>query len=119
MMNLADRTARRARAAALIASGMRYKDVAKLLGVTPDTIRADCLLTGTVRPKKPYARSVHESMDDPRWEGMCLYRRATDEACTKPATRYNGQCLACDDHAEAMGCRDYLPRALRRASRSA
>lgn len=113
----AARDARRAQIAAMVREGMAPADVAAQFGVSQWVMRRACAVHGVAvslpRQGAPgFVRNVHESMREQEWAGICLWRRATAEACRKVATwragawcgRDENECVACDEHREAMAC---------------
>lgn len=120
-MNRAATAERRRIAADMVAAGQSVIEAAANLGVCRRTVYIACQRLGVLPP--PHAikrtgtavRNVSESMWDPRWDGICLYRRACADACVQPATWCKTTCtgsevLACDEHKQALGCRVALRR---------
>lgn len=105
------RDARRAQIAAMVRDGSSAIEVAHRLGVDRKTVYLACYRLGVRTPVRaptlPAAvavRSVHESMDEPEWSGLCLHHRALSDACLQVAKWRRGQCLACDEHKRALAC---------------
>ena len=105
---------RRELAAAMVRSGSSIAETARALGVCRATIHAICHRSGVPLPPRPVTaqsvRNVHESMHAPEWDGICLWRRATAEACRRVGTWQCGDVLACDEHRDAMLCRVPVPQ---------